>query len=75
MKKNSISPLAVIVTVLTAIVALVIAFVIKNCVFDGLTTELSDLLFWLVFSGIAGGGTVLANYLLSKNGKGGRRKW
>lgn len=74
MKKNSLNPLAVIITVLTTIVALVIAFVFKNYVFDGIT-KWSNLLFWLIFAGLAALGTILSAKFLNKDKRGGRRKW
>ena len=74
MKKNSLNPLAVIVTVLTTIVALVIAIVLKNHVFDGMT-RWSNLIFWIIFAGLAALGTILSAKNLNKDRKGGRRKW
>ena len=49
MKKNSLNPKAVIVTVLTTILSLVIAVNLKIYVFDGLT-KWSQLLFFIVFA-------------------------
>lgn len=74
MKKNSLNPLAVIVTVLTTIVALVIAIVLKNYVFDGMT-RWSNLIFWKIFAGIAALGAILSAKFLNKDKRGGRRKW
>ena len=74
MKKNSLNPLAVIVTVLTTIVALVIAIVLKNHVFDGMT-RWSNLIFWMIFAGLAALGAILSAKFLNKDNRGGRRKW
>ena len=66
MKKNSLNPLAVIVTVLTTIVALVIAIVLKNHVFDGVT-RWSNLIFWMIFAGLAALGAILSAKFLNSS--------
>lgn len=73
MKKNSLNPKAVIVTVLTTILSLVIAVNLKIYVFDGLT-KWSQLLFFIVFAALASLGAFLSGRFLNKK-TGGRRKW